>query len=63
MTSQGHLTSPSLKQPNKEDNREVFFIRLHLKKFCTSIDENSHCKMWDPKQHEVKAMNFKEVHW
>ena len=32
MTSQGHMTTASLKQANKEDNREVFFIRLHLKK-------------------------------
>ena len=55
MTSQGHVTTGSLKQANKEDNREVFFIRLHLKKFCASILENSHGKLWDPKQHDVKV--------
>ena len=31
MTSQGHVTTASLKQANKEDNREAFFISLHLK--------------------------------
>ena len=42
MTSQGHVTTSSLKQANKEDNREVFFICLHLEKCCASILENSH---------------------
>ena len=55
MTSQGHVTTASLKQANKEDNREAFFISLHLKKFCASILENSHHKLWDPKKHDVKV--------
>ena len=55
MTSQGHVTTASLQQANKEDKREVFFIRLHLKKLCALIFENSHCKLWDPKQHDVKV--------
>ena len=55
MTSQGHVTTASLKPANNEDNRGAFFIRLHLKKFCASILENSHCKLWDPKQHDVKV--------
>ena len=29
MTSRGHVATASLKQVNKGDNREVFFIRLH----------------------------------
>ena len=45
MTSQGHVTTASLKQSHKEDNREAFFIRLHLKKFCASILETSHSKL------------------
>ena len=53
MTSQGHVTTASLKQANKEDNRETFFIRLHLKKFCASILETSHSKLLDPKQYNV----------
>ena len=55
MTSQGHVTTASLKQANKGDYRESFFICLHLKKFCASILENSHHKLWDPKQHDVKV--------
>ena len=53
MTSQGHVTTASLKQANKEDNRETFFIRLHLKKLCASIFETSHSKLLDPKQYNV----------
>ena len=55
MTSQGHVTTASLKQAKKEDNREAFFIRLHLKKFCASILENSHSKLQDSKQYDVKV--------
>ena len=32
MTSQGHVTTAALKQAHKEDNREVFFIRLYISK-------------------------------
>ena len=55
MTSQGHVTTASLKQTHKEDNREVFFIRLYLKKFCASVFETSHSKLRDPKQYNVKV--------
>ena len=55
MTSQGHVTTASLKQANKEYDREVFFIRLHLKKFCTSILETSHSNLSEPKQYNVKV--------
>ena len=55
MTSQGHVTTASLKQANKEDNRETYFIRLHLKKFCASILETSHNKLQVPKQYNVKV--------
>ena len=49
MTSYCHVTTASLKQANKEyDDRGAFFIRLHHKKFCTSILEPSHSKFWDP---------------
>ena len=41
MTSQDHVTTASLKQAHKEDNREIFSIRLYLKKFCASILESS----------------------
>ena len=54
MTSQGHVITASLKQAHKEDNREVFFIRLYLEKFCASILETSHSKLRDPKQFDVK---------
>ena len=55
MTSQGHVTTASLKQANKGDNREAFFIRLHLKKFCASILEILHSEFQDPKQYDVKV--------
>ena len=55
MTSQGHVTTASLKQANKEDNGETFFIRLHLKKFYASILETSHSKFPDPKQYNLKV--------
>ena len=55
MTSQGHMTPAWLKQAHKEDNWDAFFIRLHLKKFCTSILETSHSKLKDPKQWDVKV--------
>ena len=55
MTSQGHVTTAALKQADKGDNREVFFIRLYLKKFCASIFETSHSKFRDPKQYDVKV--------
>ena len=55
MTSQGHLTTVSLKQAHNKNNREVFFIRLYLKKFCASIIETSHSKLRDPKQDDVKV--------
>ena len=55
MTSQGHVTTVSLKQAHKEDNREVFFIRLYLKKFCASIFETSHSKLRDPNQEDEQV--------
>ena len=55
MTSQGHVTTASLTQAHKEDNREVFFIRLFLNKFCASILENPHSQLTDPKQDDVKV--------
>ena len=53
MTSQGLVTTASLKQAHKDDNREVFFIRLYLKKFCAPILEISHSKLRDPKQDDA----------
>ena len=55
MRSQGHVSTASLKPAHKEDNREVFFIRLYLKMFCASILETSHSKLRDPKQYDVKV--------
>ena len=55
MTSQGHVTTAALKQAHKEDNREVFVIRLYLKKFCASILETTHSELRDPKQYDVKV--------
>ena len=54
MTSQGHVTTASLTQAHKEQNREVFFIRLYLKEFCASIPVTSHSKLRFPKQDDVK---------
>ena len=54
MTSQGHVTTTAaLKRAHKEDNEEVFFIRLYLEKFCASILETSQSKLRDPKQYDV----------
>ena len=55
MTSPGHVTTAALKQAHKEDNREVFFIRLYLKKFCASILKTSHSELRDAKQYDVKV--------
>ena len=55
MTSQGHVTTVALKQAHNEDNREIFFIRLYLKKFCASFLETSHSKLTHPKQCDVKV--------
>ena len=55
MTSQGHVTTASLKQAHKEDNREAFFIRLYLKKFYASILETSHSKLQVSKQYDMKV--------
>ena len=55
MTSQGHVTTASLKQAHKADNREVFFICLYLKRFCASILETSHSKLREPHQYDVKV--------
>ena len=55
MTSQGHVTTASLKRARKEDNREVFFIHLYLEKFCASILETTHSKLREPKQDDVKV--------
>ena len=55
MTSQGHVTTASLKQAQKEDNREVFFIRIYPKKFCASILRTSNSKLRDPIQDDVKV--------
>ena len=60
MTSQGHVTTASLKQAYKEDNREVFFIRLYLKKLCVSILETSHNKLRDPKQDDLKVWSWSD---
>ena len=60
MTSQGHVTTVSLKQANKEDNREACFIRLHLKKFCPSILETSHSKLQDSKQCDVEVSSWSD---
>ena len=54
MTSQGHVTAAALKQAHKEDNKEVFFIHLYLKKFCASILETSHNKLRSPNQYVLK---------
>ena len=48
MPSQGHVTTASLKQAHEEDNREIFFICLYLKKFSASILATSHSKFKDP---------------
>ena len=48
MTSKVHVTTASLKQAHKEDDREIFFICLYLKKFCASILETSHSELRDP---------------
>ena len=55
MTSQGHVTTASLKQAHEDDNREVLFIRPYLKKFCASNLETSHSKLKDPKEDDVKV--------
>ena len=60
MTSQGHVTTASLNQAHKEDNREVFFIRLYLKKFCVSILETSHSKLQDPEQYNVEVWSWSD---
>ena len=53
MISEGHVTTTLLKQANKEGNRDTYFLRLHLKKFCLSIVEPSHSKLPDPQQYNV----------
>ena len=58
MTSQGHVTTASLKQAHKEDNREAFFICLYFKKFYASILETSHSKLKDSKQYYVKVWSW-----
>ena len=55
MTSQGHVTTAALKQAHKEHNREIFFTRPYLKKFCASILKTSHSKLTDPTQYDVKV--------
>ena len=60
MTSQGHVTTAALKQAHKEDNREVFFIRLYLKKFYASIFKTSHSELRDPKQYDVKVWSWSD---
>ena len=55
MTSQGHVTTASLKQAHREDNTEAFFIRLYLKNFYASILETSHSILKDSKQYDVKV--------
>ena len=55
MTSRDHVTTAPLKQANKVDIREAFFISLHLKKFFASILKTSHSKLLDPKQLDVKV--------
>ena len=53
MTSQGHVTTASVKQANKEYTEGHFFIRLHLKRFCASIIETSHSKLKNPEQYDA----------
>ena len=60
MTSQGHVTTASLEQANKEDNREAYFIPPPLKKFCASILETSHGKLQNSKQHDVKVWSLSD---
>ena len=60
MTSPGHVTTAALKQAHKEDNRDVFFIRLYLKKFCASILETSPSKLRDPKRDDVKVWSWSD---
>ena len=38
MTSQGHVTTASLKQATKEDNREAFFISACISQKVLRID-------------------------
>ena len=54
MTSQRQVTTASLKQAHKEDNRGIF-ICLYLKHFCAFILETSQSKLRDPKQYIVKV--------
>ena len=56
MTSQGHVTTASLKQANINIYRVAFFFRLHLKKFCASILEISSSKFRDPEQYDVNLV-------
>ena len=44
-----------IKTSNEEDDRETFFIRLHLKKFCASILETPRSKLQDSKQDDINV--------
>ena len=54
MTSQGHVTTASLKKVNTEFIG-AFFICLHLK-ICASILETSRSKLRDLNQYKVKSL-------
>ena len=56
MTSQGHVTTASVKQAHKEDNKAGIFIRLYLKKFFASNLETSHSKLNDLQNDDVKSL-------
>ena len=55
MTSQGHVTTASLKQATKKMIERHFFIRLHLKKFCAPILEAPRSKLQDSKQDDINV--------
>ena len=60
MTSQGHVTTASLKQANKEDKRKAFFISLYVKKLYVSVLKTSHSKLKDFKQYDVKVWSWSD---
>ena len=55
MTSQGHVTTESLKQANEEGNGGSFFISLHLTKLYAFNLETSRSELMNPKQYDVKV--------
>ena len=55
MTLQGHVTTASLKQANKEYTEGHCLPVCISKKLGASILETSHSKLKDPKQYDVKV--------